>query len=131
MCQDAFYASKKVDFEVRRYQSCASFKKEANEPKSEVDNDIIEVKADLFQKMWNWRQRNELRIFMRHYFLVICFSDAKNPFWQRGLLFSGNLCAETEQNPKWTSAAAIVICKVPITNSRTTWTVPLLSPFLY
>ena len=91
MCQDAFYASKKVDFEVRRYQSCASFKKEANEPKSEVDNDIIEVKADLFQKMWNWRQRNEVRIFMRHYFLVICFSDAKNPFWQRGLLFSGNL----------------------------------------
>ena len=72
---------------------------------------------------------NEVRIFMRHYFLVICFSDAKNPFWQRGLLFSGNLCAETEQNPKWTSAAAIVICKVPITNSRTTWTCKS-SPFV-
>ena len=37
--------------------------------------------------------------------------------------------AETEQNPKWTSAAAIVICKVPITNSRTTWTCKS-SPFV-
>ena len=35
----------------------------------------------------------------------------------------------SEQNPKWTSAAAIVICKVPITNSRTTWTCKS-SPFV-
>ena len=49
--------------------SCCSSFKEANEAAGalKVDNDIIGVKADLFQKMWNWR------IFMRHYFLVICF----------------------------------------------------------
>ena len=38
--------------------------KEANEVAGAllwVDNDIIGVKADLFQKMWNWR------IFMRHW----------------------------------------------------------------
>ena len=110
------------------FRSSSSFK-EANEPKSEVDNDIIGVKADLFQKMWNWR---------------CCCNDASScvttsswsVFWCQEsflttrpfVLWKSHRDSELDRTDLSELPAAqskcspIVICKVPITNSRTAWT---------
>ena len=149
LCHDAFYASKSwlwnevedsllLTFFFSRMSSSSSFK-EANEPKSEVDNDIIGVKADLFQKMWNWRWQQSC-----------CCNDASScvttsswsVFWCQEsflttrpfVLWKSHRDSELDRTDLSELPAAqskcspIVICKVPITNSRTAWTCSSSNP---